>query len=71
MKLEDTSDVMASMSQGDFIGRTNADAKGDFSTMKENVNCAISAMASAIHAISDVVMSQAQGDLTKTFPRAA
>ena len=66
--IEDINDVMANMSQGDFTGRINADAKGDFSTMKENVNCAISAMASAIHAISDVVMSQAQGDLTKTLP---
>jgi len=46
----------------------NINALGDLEVMKENINCSMESIAHAIHAISEVVEAQAQGDLTKSLP---
>lgn len=67
----DINQVMAKMNIGDFDGRVQVEALGDLLTLKNNVNSSLSAMAHAIHAIGEVVLAQAQGDLTKELPSGA
>ena len=66
--ITDINVVMEQMNAGDFNARVNADAAGDLLTMKNNINAAMGVIAHAIHAISDVVSAQADGDLTKELP---
>jgi methyl-accepting chemotaxis protein len=64
----DVNTVMAKMTQGDFNGRVDAPAIGQFQQLKERVNSSMDIIAHAIESISEVVASQAQGDLTKALP---
>ena len=60
--------VMKKMTEGDFNGRVTSSASGDLAVLKESINSAMTIMSHAIESISDVVASQAQGDLTKALP---
>lgn len=64
----DVNMVMAKMTQGDFNGRVNVAAAGELQQLKERVNSSMDIIAHAIESISEVVASQAQGDLTKALP---
>lgn len=64
----DVNMVMAKMTQGDFNGRVNVAAAGELQQLKERVNSSMDIIAHAIELISEVVASQAQGDLTKALP---
>lgn len=66
--MADINRVMMQMSLGDFDNRVNAQAAGDLLRMKDSINVSLAAMATAIHAISEVVGAQAQGDLTRELP---
>lgn len=66
--ITDVNLVMSKMTQGDFNGRVNAQAAGEWQQLKESINSAMNIMAHAIESISDVVAAQAQGDLTKALP---
>lgn len=67
----DVNMVMAKMTQGDFNGRVNVAAAGELQQLKERVNSSMDIIAHAIESISEVVASQAQGDLTKALPSGA
>lgn len=64
----DVNMVMAKMTHGDFNCRVNVAAAGELQQLKERVNSSMDIIAHAIESISEVVASQAQGDLTKALP---
>ena len=63
--ITDINIVMTQMNIGDFNARVNADASGDLLTMKDNINSAMDRLAMAVSGISNIVIGQANGDLTQ------
>ena len=61
--------AMLMMSQGSFDERVSVDANGELRLAKDSINASMEAIATAIHAISEVVEAQAVGDLTKELPQ--
>ncbi|WP_127470024.1 methyl-accepting chemotaxis protein [Thiomicrorhabdus aquaedulcis] len=57
--------TMEHMARGDFDVTVTTPANGDLLKLKDSVNKSVGAIGFAIKAISDVVLAQAQGNLTK------
>lgn len=62
--------TLQEMKQGDFSKRITANASGIYLSIKQDVNSAMDSIEHAITAISEVVLAQASGDLTKELPKA-
>lgn len=67
--LNEISGLMRRLNQGDFSGRIDCDAYGQMADLKQHINNSVSHIAQAIHAFSDVVAAQANGDLTQQLPK--
>ncbi|AHF02199.1 hypothetical protein THIAE_02750 [Thiomicrospira aerophila AL3] len=61
----DINSVMAYMNEGKFQHRVKADARGQLSELKGNINGSMDSLENAVNAITDVVVAQSNGDLTK------
>jgi methyl-accepting chemotaxis protein len=57
-------DVMQKMQQGDFASRVEVSAPGQLGQLKDSMNASLDSLASAISEISRVLQAQASGDLT-------
>ncbi len=66
--MQEINQAMFAMSQGSFDARVMAHAQGELLMAKDSINASMQAIATAIHAISEVVGAQALGDLTRELP---
>ncbi len=69
--VDDVNNIMDEMNAGNFHARVTVTAYGDLDRMKNNVNEAMSNIATMISSIVSVVEAQAEGDWVKTLPSGA